>query len=221
MWRALLILLAGLGLPAVGESQPVSAKEAERQETQDAAIALWPELADPQSLLSKETQRLIQMYEARKDPRLSSASAPMWIASEAAANMEGKHTAAESQQTAMRLYPELAVLDTTLNKLFRENYARLKEVDPKFFEDPRWPIKLGKQCALQLEAEKAVAAQAKGRNGKADAGNVGGQAEVKARGGMNLGRAALNGLWLLLGTGVIFAAWKYAVRRWAKGAAAG
>jgi hypothetical protein len=134
------------------------ANDAERAKNEEAALAMWPEAADSQSIMGQEMRRLMDEYEARKDPRLESVTAPMWIASQAAANTERRRTDTESQQSAMRLYPDLAVLDSPLNQLFRETYARYKEVKPEYFSDPRWPLKLAQQCALQLAAQKAVGA---------------------------------------------------------------
>lgn len=117
---------------------------------------MWPEVADPQSIMAKEVNRLLDYYSERQDSRLGTVNAPMWIASQAAANTELLRTDLESQQSAMRLFPSLAVLDSPLNKLFRETYVRYKDVKPQYFLDPRWPIKLARQCALQLDAHIAA-----------------------------------------------------------------
>jgi hypothetical protein len=141
-------------------------KEEERQRNEEAALAIWPEAADPQSIMGREMKRLLSVYSARKDPRLDLVTAPMWIASQAAANTERQRAASESQQTAMRLYPDLAKLDSPLNKLFRETYGRYKEVKPDYFTDARWPIKLAQQCALQLDAQHAIGSQPPGESAR-------------------------------------------------------
>jgi hypothetical protein len=150
------IMACVLSARALLPGAEIGAQEIERQKNEEAALALWPEAADPQSIMGREMQRLLDFYTARKDPRLGLVTAPMWIASQAAANTERKRADGESQQTAMRLYPDLAVLDSPLNRLFRETYGRYKEVKPDYFSDPRWPIKLAQQCALQLDAQHAI-----------------------------------------------------------------
>lgn len=139
--------------------------EQARARNEEEALTTWPEIADTGSLMSKEVQRLLNFYTERQDPRLSSITSPMWIASQAATNIESQRTAAESQQSAMRLYPSLAVLDTPLNKLFRETFTRYKQVEPRYFDDPRWPIKLARQCAVQLDAQSAVDGSKLSRSG--------------------------------------------------------
>ena len=153
-----------IGSPSAFANPP--SREEERQRNEEAALAIWPEAADPQSIMGREMQRLLSLYTARKDPRLDLVSAPMWIASQAAANTERQRADSESQQTAMRLYPDLATLDSPLNRLFRETYARYKEVKPDYFSDPRWPIKLAQQCALQLDAQRAIGSQPPGESGR-------------------------------------------------------
>jgi hypothetical protein len=148
-------------------------KEEERQRNEEAALAIWPEAADPQSVMGREMKRLLSLYSARNDPRLEQVTAPMWIASQAAANTEQKRADSESQQSAMRLYPDLAVLDSPLNRLFRDTYARYKEVKPDYFTDPRWPIKLAQQCALQLDAQRAIGSQPTKDPGKPPSGVAG------------------------------------------------
>ena len=153
-----------IGSPGLVADSPT--KELERQRNEEAALAIWPEAADPQSIMGREMKRLLAFYTARKDPRLELVTAPMWIASQAAANTERQRADGESQQTAMRLYPDLATLDSPLNRLFRETYARYKEVKPDYFTDPRWPIKLAQQCALQLDAQRAIGSQPIGDSGR-------------------------------------------------------
>lgn len=151
-WALALLLLAG--------TPPVSAQQdpaqLERARNEESALEMWPEAGDPQSIMGREIQRLLDQYSAQRDPRLSAVTAPMWIASQAAANTERLRNERDSQQSAMRLYPDLAVLDSPLNKLFRETYTRYKEVRPEYFNDPRWPIKLAQQTARQLNAQRAI-----------------------------------------------------------------
>ena len=172
----------------------------ERQKSEDAALARWPEIGDPKSIFTRELRRLLEEYETRGDARLQSADAPIWLASQAAANTASLRHPGEAQQSAMRLYPDLAVLDSPLNKLFRENYARLKEVDPAFFHDARWPIKLGRQCALQLDAERAVrtpSLTAMQAEEKAPTSTAAGSASLTPEIWSNARRVAVIGVWAL------------------------
>ena len=154
-WLKLFLTLAFLllGFSVAGRANP----ESERHRNAEQVSAIWPEADDPQSLMGKEIQRLRAYYESRKDVRLKSANAPMWIASEAATNIERHRTVEESEQTAMRLYPALGQLDSPLNKLFRQNYGRLKAVEPSYFNDPRWPIELALKSATELDLQRSVA----------------------------------------------------------------
>jgi len=157
-WLKFFLTLAFLllGFAVCGRANP----DAERRRNAEQVSAIWPEADDPQSLMGKEIQRLREFYESRKDVRLKSANAPMWIASEAATNIERNRTVEEAQHTAMRLYPALAVLDSPLNKLFRQNYERLRAVEPTYFNDPRWPIELAVKCATELDLQRSVATTA-------------------------------------------------------------
>ena len=154
--RFILVLCLGIFAHFSACALQAASLEQERARNEEEALAIWPEVADAHSVMAKEVIRLLDYYSERQDPRLSTVNAPMWIASQAAANTESARTDAESQQSAMRLYPQLAVLDSPINRLFRETYVRYKQVDPKYFEDPRWPIKLARQCAVQLEAGNAA-----------------------------------------------------------------
>src|SRR4051794_32535199 len=111
--RSIFLLMAFIAM-ALGE-KPSAQFLAEHQRSEDAAIEMWPEAADPQSMLGREVQRLFDFYAARNDPRVRLSNPPMWLASEAAANTESRRTVAESQQSAMRLFPDLGVLDSRLN----------------------------------------------------------------------------------------------------------
>jgi hypothetical protein len=158
-------------LAAASGAEPTT-KEEERQRNEEAALAIWPEAGDPQSIMGREMKRLLDFYTANRDRRLELVTAPMWIASQAAANTESKRDDRETQQSAMRLYPDLAVLDSPLNRLFRETYARYKEVKPDYFTDPRWPIKLAQQCALQLDAQRAIGSTPTRERGKLPASGL-------------------------------------------------
>jgi hypothetical protein len=150
----LTLLFLLLGFAVCGRANP----DAERQRNAEQVSAIWPEADDPQSLMGKEIQRLRDHYQSRNDLRLKAANVPMWIASEAATNIERYRTVEEAEQTAMRLYPALRVLDSPLNKLFRQNYERLKAVEPTYFNDPRWPIELALKCATEMDLQRSVAA---------------------------------------------------------------
>jgi hypothetical protein len=154
--RFILLFLVSCVLAADLPAQAASPLEAERARNEEEALRLWPEIADGESIMAREVDRLLDYYEIRGDPRLKQVTAPMWIASQAAANIERMRNEREAQQSAMRLYPELGVLDSPLNKLFRETHDRYRAVEPAYFSDPRWPIKLAQQSALQLEAQRAA-----------------------------------------------------------------
>jgi hypothetical protein len=54
------------------------------------------------------------------------------------------------QRKAIEMFPELAVKDSPLNKLFISEYSQLKTAEPGFFANPQWPVDLAKQCDATL-----------------------------------------------------------------------
>ena len=63
---------------------------------------------------------------------------------------ENPRATQEGQITAIHQFPDLAVLNSPLNKLFTSEFARLKSADPNFFNNPNWPLILAQSCAEQL-----------------------------------------------------------------------
>lgn len=54
------------------------------------------------------------------------------------------------QRKAVEMFPQLAVKDSPLNRLFVSEYSRLKAANPDFFANPQWPLDLAKQCDANL-----------------------------------------------------------------------
>lgn len=59
-------------------------------------------------------------------------------------------TEAEGRTEAVRLYPDLGVADTPLNREFVTRYRSYQRLQPDFFQDPAWPVILVKECAAAL-----------------------------------------------------------------------
>lgn len=58
-------------------------------------------------------------------------------------------TVAEAQREAVRLYPNLGVADSQLNKEFVARYKRYQQNRPEYFRDMSWPIRLAEEIALE------------------------------------------------------------------------
>lgn len=56
-------------------------------------------------------------------------------------------TEAEGRFEALRLYPDLGVANSPLNREFVARYRSYQRLQPDFFQDPAWPVILAKQCA--------------------------------------------------------------------------
>jgi hypothetical protein len=65
-------------------------------------------------------------------------------------------TEAEGRSEALRLYPELGVADSPLNREFVTRYRSYQRLDPDFFQDPAWPVVLVKQCAAVIVERSKV-----------------------------------------------------------------
>jgi hypothetical protein len=59
-------------------------------------------------------------------------------------------TEADGRREALRLYPELGVANTPLNREFVARYRSYQRLQPDFFQDPSWPVILVKECAVAL-----------------------------------------------------------------------
>jgi len=56
-------------------------------------------------------------------------------------------TEAEGRAEALRLYPDLGVANSPLNREFVTRYHSYQRLEPDFFQDPTWPVKLVKESA--------------------------------------------------------------------------
>jgi len=56
-------------------------------------------------------------------------------------------TEAEGRAEALRLYPELGVANSPINREFVARYRSYQRLQPDFFQDPAWPVLLVKECA--------------------------------------------------------------------------
>ena len=65
-------------------------------------------------------------------------------------------TEAQGRTEAVRLYPDLGVADTPLNREFVLRYRSYQRLQPDFFQDPAWPVILVKECAAALGARGPV-----------------------------------------------------------------
>jgi len=65
-------------------------------------------------------------------------------------------TEAQGRTEAVRLYPDLGVADTPLNREFVARYRSYQRLQPDFFQDPAWPVILAKECAAALGERSRV-----------------------------------------------------------------
>jgi hypothetical protein len=65
-------------------------------------------------------------------------------------------TAAEGTREALRLYPELGVANSPLNREFVARYHSYQRLQPDFFQDPAWPVILVKECAAVIGGQSKV-----------------------------------------------------------------
>jgi len=65
-------------------------------------------------------------------------------------------TEVEGRREALRLYPDLGIADSPLNREFVARYRSYQRLQPDFFQDPAWPVILVKECAAVIgEQSKA------------------------------------------------------------------
>lgn len=65
-------------------------------------------------------------------------------------------TEAQGRAEALRLYPDLGVADSPINREFVTRYRSYQRLDPDFFQDPAWPVILVKQCAAVIGERSKV-----------------------------------------------------------------
>jgi hypothetical protein len=56
-------------------------------------------------------------------------------------------TEADGRREALRLYPDLGVANSPLNREFVIRYQSYKRLEPDFFDNPAWPVILVKEAA--------------------------------------------------------------------------
>lgn len=65
-------------------------------------------------------------------------------------------TETEGRVEALRLYPDLGVANSPLNREFVARYRSYQRLQPDFFQDPAWPVILVKECAAALGERSGV-----------------------------------------------------------------
>lgn len=65
-------------------------------------------------------------------------------------------TEAEGRMEALRLYPDLGVANSPLNREFVARYRSYQRLQPDFFQEPAWPVILVKECAAALGARSST-----------------------------------------------------------------
>jgi hypothetical protein len=71
--------------------------------------------------------------------------------------LDAQTTDREWQEEAGKRFPEIAVKDSPLNKMFLAEYSRLKQSTPDFFRNnPNWPVIIATQCSAQLSRPAAI-----------------------------------------------------------------
>ncbi|MBI5394703.1 MAG: hypothetical protein HZA91_05325 [Verrucomicrobia bacterium] len=65
----------------------------------------------------------------------------------------GAAQAEDWQRKAVEMYPQLGVADSAFSKKFQRLRRQQELANPDFFNTPRWPVLLAKECADQLAAE--------------------------------------------------------------------
>ena len=56
----------------------------------------------------------------------------------------------EARARAVKMYPDLAKADPLINRQFHERYETYQRTSPEFFDNPEWPKKLARECALGI-----------------------------------------------------------------------
>ena len=59
-------------------------------------------------------------------------------------------TEADGRREALRLYPDLGVADSPLNREFVARYRSYQRLQPDFFQNPAWPVLLVKESAAVI-----------------------------------------------------------------------
>jgi hypothetical protein len=62
-------------------------------------------------------------------------------------------TEADGKKEALRLYPDLGVANSPLNREFLVRYRSYQRLEPEFFQDPAWPVTLVKESAAIIGAQ--------------------------------------------------------------------
>jgi hypothetical protein len=66
------------------------------------------------------------------------------------------HTEADGRREALRLYPDLGVANSPLNREFVVRYQSYKRLEPDFFDNPAWPVILVKEAANVVGEQSKV-----------------------------------------------------------------
>ncbi len=56
----------------------------------------------------------------------------------------------QAKRQAVSVYPELGVAGTAVNREYVRRYKLYRSVNPAFFEEPDWPIRLAEMLAQDL-----------------------------------------------------------------------
>ncbi len=73
-----------------------------------------------------------------------------------AANASAQTAPVEAQEEAIKRYPELGVANSTFNTRFLQAYHGRRVLDPSYFQDPQWPVRLAEEIAANLGAPEAA-----------------------------------------------------------------
>jgi hypothetical protein len=65
-------------------------------------------------------------------------------------------TEAEGRAEALRLYPDLGVANSPLNREFVARYRSYQRLEPDFFDNPAWPVILVKEAANVIGKQAKV-----------------------------------------------------------------
>jgi hypothetical protein len=65
-------------------------------------------------------------------------------------------TEAEGRREALRLYPDLGIPNSPLNREFVVRYRSYQRLQPDFFLDPAWPVTLVKESAVAIGEQKTA-----------------------------------------------------------------
>jgi hypothetical protein len=65
-------------------------------------------------------------------------------------------TEAEGRREALRLYPDLGIAGSPLNREFVARYRSYQRLQPDFFEDPAWPVILVKESAVAIGEQRTA-----------------------------------------------------------------